>query len=89
MEVVRLNRSEFLKLCGRCEGTGKDDNPHKQRLLGFFKRRRERTERDVLRIDFYRECYGNYSPTSTECPFCLWGLDCEQKGTVKNKFGGV
>lgn len=72
-----------------------------QRLLGLFKRIGERKERDAtaLKIDFYRDCYGNHSTSSTECPFCPLGLDCRQEETVINKghesneirsrFGGV
>ena len=58
-----------------------------QRLLCSFKKRGERTECDAtaLQIDFFRECYGNYSLTSTECPFCPLGLDCEWQESTNNK----
>lgn len=69
-----------------------------QKLLGFFNRKGGRRKRvtTALKIDFFRDCYGNHSSTSTECPFCPLGLDCKQEVTarkeeltneiIKNKF---
>jgi hypothetical protein len=51
-----------------------------QRLQVFFKRNSETKERDAtaLNIDFFRDCFGNYSLTSTQCPFCPQGLYCKR-----------
>lgn len=58
-----------------------------QRLLGFFKQRGQKSERDVtaLKIDFFRDCFGNHSLTSTMCPFCPHGLDCKKEAKARNE----
>ena len=38
-------------------------------------------------IDFFRDCYGNYSSTSTQCPFCPLGLDCEEAKVTSDESG--
>ena len=58
---------------------------HVQRIRVLFKRRGEKIERGTLQIDFYRECYGRHSMTSTVCPFCPLGMDCIQKAKVINE----
>ena len=43
----------------------------------------ENAERNALLIDFYRECFGNYSLESSQCPFCPQGLECQHEATIK------
>jgi hypothetical protein len=39
----------------------------------------------AFRINFFRDCYGNYSQKSPVCIFCEWGLDCEKKAIARNQ----
>lgn len=38
----------------------------------------DKQEAEALKIDFWKDCFTNYSSTSVICPFCEIGLVCEQ-----------
>lgn len=41
----------------------------------------DKTELDDLKNDFFHDCFGSHSKTSTVCPFCTLGLECERSAS--------